>query len=121
MFSMIDTHSRMPIFQQIAERVKEMIRSDILVPGDKLPSVRGLTSETGINPNTIQKAYDELTSMGLIEPSAGKGMFVTKNAKEILYAEAKSRLPELTALAKDLAAAGVSPEEILNAVKDAVK
>ncbi len=72
----IDQRSSTPIYQQLVQKVKEAILRGVLQPGDKLPSVRDLSSRLTINPNTIQKSYQELERQKVIETLRGKGTFV---------------------------------------------
>ena len=72
----LDYHSRIPLYRQIEDRVVELILLGVY-PGDtQLPSVRALAVDLGINPNTIQKAYQELEADGVIYTVTGKGSFV---------------------------------------------
>ncbi len=72
----IDLRSQIPIYEQIKERVLEMIALGLLRPDDGLPSVRGLARELGINPNTVQKAYQELENENILCSVLGRGSFV---------------------------------------------
>ena len=72
----LDYRDARPIYGQILDGIREQIRAGILQPGDRLPSVRELAAELTINPNTIQRAYRELETMGLIATVPGKGCFV---------------------------------------------
>lgn len=60
----IDLQSRIPVWEQIVKMIEKYIQLGILSPGDKLPSVRELTQQIGINPNTVQKAMNDLSMMG---------------------------------------------------------
>ena len=62
----IDSMSRQPVYEQIVDQVEQMILSGLMRPGEQLPSVRSLSLELSINPNTIQKAYAELDGRGII-------------------------------------------------------
>ena len=75
----IDPRSSKPIYEQIIEQVKENIMKGILQPGDRLPSVREMSTLLTINPNTVSKAYQELEREKAIETIRGKGTFVTQN------------------------------------------
>lgn len=75
----IDARSSKPIYEQIVEQVKENIMKGILQPGDRLPSVREMSTLLTINPNTVSKAYQELEREKAIETIRGKGTFVTQN------------------------------------------
>jgi len=68
-----------PIYQQIMEQVKAMIATGVLMPGDKLPSVRELAVEAEVNPNTMQKALSELEREGLLCSKRTSGRFVSDN------------------------------------------
>lgn len=72
----IDYKDRRPIYEQIIDRVKMLIVKGVYKPDDPLPSVRSLAMELSINPNTIQRAYQELERQGLIYSVKGRGSFV---------------------------------------------
>lgn len=69
------TDSR-PLYEQITEKMKDLIIGGYLKDNDKVPSVRELASQLAINPNTIQKAYKQLESDGYIHAKPAKGYFV---------------------------------------------
>ena len=75
----LDHRDSRPIYEQIADNFRRQIRSGILCHGDKLPSVRELSTQLTINPNTIQRAYRELETEGWIISVPGKGSFVCKS------------------------------------------
>lgn len=72
----LDVRSRKPIYEQLVDKIKELIINQVLKPDEKLPSVRVLSKELTINPNTIQKAYRELEYLGYLYSVQGKGSFV---------------------------------------------
>ena len=72
MFS-IDSRSRVPIYEQLIQNIIGLIARGALQPDDQLPSVRSLARDLGINPNTVQKAYQELEAKGMIYQAAGRG------------------------------------------------
>ena len=72
-----------PIYLQIIEHIKMKIISKQLLPNQKISSVRELSVEYKVNPNTIQKALSELEKIGLIETERTNGKFVTGNTKII--------------------------------------
>lgn len=78
----LDVRSRKPIYEQLTDKVKEMIMHGILQADEQLPSVRTLSSQLTVNPNTIQKAYRELEREGFIYSLPGKGSFVATLAQE---------------------------------------
>lgn len=73
----LDMRSRVPIYEQIISSIKELAVRGVLKPGEKLPSVRELSRQMTINPNTIQKAYQELERQGIIYMERGKGTFIS--------------------------------------------
>ncbi|MDE7105076.1 MAG: GntR family transcriptional regulator [Ruminococcus sp.] len=75
MFS-IDLTSRIPIYEQIYTKIIELAISGTLSENDQLPSVRNLAKDTGVNPNTVAKAYQELERKGVIYSVPGRGSFI---------------------------------------------
>lgn len=76
MFEQIDARSAVPLYAQIAGRVKVAIAAGELRPGDPLPSVRLLAGQLRINPATVVQAYRELEGEGFVEMRQGAGTFV---------------------------------------------
>lgn len=72
----LDVRSRKPIYEQLVNKIKELIIHRILKPDEQLPSVRVLSSQLTVNPNTIQRAYRELENQGYVYSIKGKGNFV---------------------------------------------
>ena len=72
-------NSERPIYAQIMERITMDIISGIYAPGAKLPSVRDLAQEAGVNPNTMQKALSELERTGLLFSQRTSGRFITED------------------------------------------
>lgn len=73
----------LPIYAQLMDTLKRRIITGRYLPGEKLPSVRELAAEAGINPNTVQRAFQELEREGLIYTQRATGKYVTENADEI--------------------------------------
>ncbi len=73
---LINLQGRESIYEQIRSQISRFIDSGILKPGDRLPSVRNLAEDLGINPNTVMKAYQELEKNGYIYTLNKKGVFV---------------------------------------------
>ncbi len=115
----IDPLSRKPVYEQLIEQLEKFVLLGVLLPESQLPSVRSLSMELSINPNTIQKAYSELDMRGIIYSVPGIGCFVSKDAKELLLAHSRSKLKQLQALVAELALAGVSEREVLTSVHKA--
>jgi len=79
----IDYKDRRPIYQQIIESVEDLALRGILAPNEKLPAVRTLAIDLAINPNTIQRAYQELEKKGVIYSIQGKGSFIGQSPQEL--------------------------------------
>lgn len=111
----IDARSSTPLYEQIKMQIKELILTGGIKPGEKLPSIRELSSIVTINPNTVSKAYSELESEGIIETLIGRGTFVSENYEPIFleekYNKIKSKFKTLILEGKYL---GLTQQEILN-------
>ena len=89
----IDSRDKRPIYEQVVDKLSDLMLVGVLSEGDKLPSVRSLAMELSINPNTIQKAYIELEHQGYVYSVKGSGSFVSNmdtiktNKKRVLFNE----------------------------------
>jgi GntR family transcriptional regulator len=83
-----------PIARQITDGIKRLVAGGDLIPGAALPSVRGLAQQLSINPNTVAKAYAELTAEGWLHARAGLGLFVAEQRQRLSDAERSRRLDE---------------------------
>lgn len=115
----IDVMSRTPVYEQLVEQIEQLVLIGLLEPEEQLPSVRQLSIELSINPNTIQKAYSELDRRGLLFSVPGKGCFVSKNLENVLSARRDIRLKDLRELVIALKVLGLSKEELLKLVGEA--
>lgn len=117
MLIVIDPYSRAPIYEQIIRRITELIMVGELKNGDKLPSVRMLARELGVNPNTIQKAYAELERGRIIYTVSGKGNFVGE--QEVVSQQVRAQLlDELRAAICAACSNNVEREAILQLVDE---
>lgn len=109
-----------PIYEQIKDGLRKLIVTGALRTGEKLPSVRALATQLSINPNTIQRAYNELEGEGYIYSVPGKGSFAAGNtgADEARRKELTEKLRELAAELKYL---GVTGEELAALVSEALE
>ena len=117
MFS-VDVQNRTPVWEQICNEVRKYIMLGILNPDDRLPSVRELAMETGVNPNTIAKAYGDLVAKGLVVAAGGRGYFVAKDAHSVLRSSAEARIHEFEDLAKTLVLSGIDKETLVDLVRN---
>ena len=111
----LDYKDRRPIYEQIIEKMEELMLLGVLKANDPLPSVRSFATELSINPNTIQRAYAELERRGYIYSIKGKGSFVSENSamKENRKRELMIQLSEMVDEAICL---GIPEQEIKNMV-----
>lgn len=89
----LDLGSRVPIHEQIVNGFLRLRTVGVMKSGDKLPSVRSLAKSLGVNPNTVQRAYNSLEESGVIYSLAGKGSFLAQNdlaQKAVLNAQKES-------------------------------
>ena len=108
----IDIMSRIPVYEKLIRQTEKFILLGVLREGDKLPSVRQLSAELSINPNTIQKAFTELDRRGIIFSVNGRGNFVSDKALKALEVSRRSAFSEIKEQIKDFALAGISREEL---------
>ncbi len=114
----VDAMSRVPVYEQIVEQTEKFILAGILNPGDKIPSVRNLSIELSVNPNTIQKSILELDRRGLIFSVPGKGCYVAEEARTALSAVKRKKMAEIKDEIKELALAGVTKEEMIELIEE---
>lgn len=107
-----------PIYLQLVEEISRRILIGTYAPGEKIPSVRELASEAGVNPNTMQKALSELELMRLLRSERTAGRYVTEDRELILSVRqelAKNKLNEFLWQMREL---GLSKQEILSLVSE---
>jgi GntR family transcriptional regulator len=90
----IATGDARPIVRQIVDGVRMKIATGELTSGDQLPSVRGLAQQLTINPNTVAKAYAELTTEGWLESRQGMGLYVAAPRQRLSDHERERRLDD---------------------------
>lgn len=112
----VDVMSRTPIYEQFVNQVEQYILAGLLNEGDRIASVRTLSMELSVNPNTIQKALSELDRRGLITSVPGKGCFIAESAKSILAASKRGNLAALKEKLLEFKLAGISKSEIIACV-----
>ena len=112
----LDYKDRRPIYEQVAEKLEELMLLGILGENEPLPSVRSLAMELSINPNTIQRAYGELERQGYIYTVKGKGSFVAENSV-MKEKRKKDLLIQVSEVIDEAIRLGISGEEIKNMVE----
>lgn len=118
----LDFRSHVPIYLQIVERIKGLVASGALRPGDQLPTVRQLAADLRVNFNTVARAYRILDQAGLISTQQGRGTYVL----EPLPAPQAEQLRRLTlqglvrSFVAEAARLGFTPETIQAALEEAL-
>ena len=103
---LLNLQSKEPIYEQIQKQIRKFIAVGALAPGDRLPSVRQLAKDNGINPNTVAKAYSELERLGFVCNMAKKGVYVAEIGKTSDPAE------EIMKALRPLKESGITKTEI---------
>lgn len=113
----LDLKSRKPIYQQLIEKMKQLIIKEILKPDEKILSVRDLAKELTINPNTIQKAYRELERQGYIYSIRGRGNFVSNKIEKVDDEKLKKLKSEIKKSLSELIYLGIEKEELIEIIE----
>lgn len=118
----IATGDARPISKQIVDGVRMKVATGALALGLQLPSVRGLAQQLGINPNTVAKAYAELTAEGWLESRQGLGLFVAAPRQRLSDAERRRRLEEaVIRFVHDVVALDLPAEKVLERLASELK
>lgn len=104
------------LYEQIEHSIIKSIASGVFKANDQLPSVRSMAKELNVNPNTVQRAYNDLESKGILYTIAGKGVFVKGSGDGIDKITAVARL-KLESAVTDAKKVGMSLEDIISEVK----
>ena len=109
----LDYKDKRPIYEQISDKLKELMVIGAFPENTRLPSVRSLAVDLSINPNTIQRAYAELERQGYVYSIKGKGSFVAEQNPEMHREEALRQVEGHLQNAIDAARrGGIAPEEV---------
>ena len=95
----IDIASRTPIYRQLGQQIREAVARGRLAPESRLPSVRDLSRQLVINPNTVARVYTELEREGILNTRPGLGVFVAQPRNDLTK---RARRDRVTALADEL-------------------
>ncbi len=116
-----DTTSRKPIYRQLIDQIRRGVARGQLRPGDRLPSVRQLSRDLVVNPNTIARAYTELEREGTLLTQQGRGVFVAEPSNDLTKKARRKQLSEkLDLLFVEAVHLGFSAGELLAMVQDRI-
>jgi DNA-binding transcriptional regulator YhcF (GntR family) len=110
--------SDLPIYAQIVEQFRQSIVSGKLSPGQRLESVRDLSMEAGVNPNTMQRALQELEREGLVYTQRTAGRFVSEDAAVIERGKRAMAMEKIREFLSAMNSLGYSREEILSLLSE---
>ena len=116
----IDKQSRTPVYEQIKTQILTLINLGVYQADAKLPSIRQISAETGVNVNTVKKAFSDLENSGIIFTVPGTGSFVSRNAfgDTVIKDKMKKELAGMLGTAKSI---GISREEIEELIASAYR
>ncbi len=112
----LDLYDHRPLYEQIKEKIKELIISGVLKADEHIPSVRELAQRLAINPNTIQRAYKDLESEGYIYSIRAKGSFVSSRSYISENAQNEALKNEFDNLVKQASFLKIPKEEIIKRI-----
>ncbi|KXU17555.1 GntR family transcriptional regulator [Corynebacterium sp. HMSC08C04] len=109
----------LPLYQQLASGIRDMIMSSQLAPGDRAPSTNELSAFHSVNPTTASKALTALFDEGLLEKRRGLGMFVTPEARTRIAEKRRAALHEdfVAPLLAEARALGITTAELIELIK----
>lgn len=113
----ITFNDKIPIYLQIVNFVKRDIVSGKLKPGDKLPSVREMSANFKVNPNTLQRAYQELERENITYTQRGTGSFVSEETDIVNQLKKEMAKESIYEFLKQMKSLGFSSKEIINIVR----
>lgn len=114
-------HATKPIYLQVADRICYSIVRGEIKSGDKLPSVREMAVEMGVNPNTIQRTYAEIERDGIVETKRGQGTFVKNDPALIASLRMRIQTEIMETFVENMKEIGLSKPEMLVAVQGFLK
>lgn len=116
----IEFDNNLPIYLQIMNHMKRQIVNGSLAAGDKIPSVRELAAELQINPNTIQRTFQELEREQIVETRRGLGRFVTSEESKIMAIKKEMAGKLLDTFVEGMKELGFAETDIVSIVAEAV-
>ncbi len=108
-----------PIYTQLVDQMKLGIVSGEWIPGQRIPAVRELAVDAGVNPNTMQRALQELERQGLMFSQRTSGRFVTEDREMIEDAKRTLANRHISAFIRQMQALGYTRQEIVAMLEEA--
>ena len=107
-----------PIYAQLIEQIQRQIISGAYQPGERLPSVRDLAAQAGVNPNTMQRALSELERSGLVFTQRTSGRYITQDQALIQAAKQALAQQEAETFLRRMAALGLDRSQSLEILQE---
>ena len=111
----------LPIYSQLVAQIKLAIVSGTYLPGERLAPVRELAMDAGVNPNTMQRALQELEREGMVYTQRTSGRFVTEDTKVIESAKKLLAESEIRSFLEQMTRLGYPKEEIVSLLKASIE
>ena len=112
----LDYNDKRPIYEQIVDKLTNLILRGVYEADEKLPSVRSMAVDLSINPNTIQRAYGELERQGYIYSIKGRGNFV-RNMEDLVLRKKEKSLEGLESMLTECKTIGIPEEKIRQLIR----
>lgn len=116
----LDLQSRLPIYEQLKSKIIELVMLGELLPDAQLPSVRSFARDLGVNPNTVQKAYQELERERIIYSVAGRGSYISPNI-DLSQQLGETYIGKIKKAATQAKGCGIAEERAIDAVREVYK
>lgn len=110
-----------PIYLQIVDKIYQQIVRGEIMPGEKLPSVREMAIQAGVNPNTIQRSYGEMERMGVVETKRGQGTFVIEGESIVEKLKTSMQMEIISQFVKSMEELGISRQQMLAKLENFLK
>ncbi|HHW57574.1 MAG TPA: GntR family transcriptional regulator [Clostridia bacterium] len=117
----IEFDEKRPIYLQIMKAIKQEIATANLKGGDKLPSVREMAEILKVNPNTVQRAYQELEREQITYTQRGMGTFITNDVQKLKSLKKEMATELVTSFVNEIKNLGFSSDEIIEIVKESLE
>jgi GntR family transcriptional regulator len=107
----LNFNSSKPIYLQMVDEVKKALARGELSPGDKIPSHKERAQMSQVNPNTVQRAYQEMEREGLTETLRGQGTFITNDLALLQHIRSEMAQEAVLQFIDEMRQLGIEPEE----------
>ncbi len=117
----ISLNGNLPIYEQLIEKIENMVLLGVLEPDTPIPSVRDFAAELAINPNTVQKAFSELDKRGVTYSVSGKGRFVTNDVSKIINQKSDMHISCMLSSVSELIKLGIDKDILIHEIEKLYK